>query len=59
MNGGNREEFIRYNLADDYNNMCGLVVGELYRSGNDWKFKALGKGTRNDSLQALVGTVAN
>lgn len=53
LNSEGREEFIRYNLAEDYNKMCGLVVGELYRYSGEWKFRAVGQGTSDDSLSNL------
>ena len=48
-----REELIRYDLADEYDGMRGIVVGELYRHNNEWKFRALGQATQKDDLGYL------
>lgn len=52
-----RQEICRFNLSENYNNMTGLVVGEIYRKGNEWKFNAIGQpvqeASRLDSIIAL------
>ena len=51
----NNKELCRYNLTDDYSGMTGVVVGEIYRMGGDWKFSAVGQGVANASrLDALL-----
>lgn len=52
----NGTELIRYNLSEDYSGKTSLVVGEIYRHGNDWKFAAVGMGTTAGSLGELVRT---
>lgn len=48
-------EVCRFNLSDDYNNMTGLVAGEIYRSGSEWKFNAVGQPVREASrLSSLI-----
>lgn len=51
------KEICKYNLSEDYNNMTGLVVGEIYRRNGEWKFNAIGQGiaeaSRLDSIIAL------
>lgn len=37
-------ELIRYDLGEDYSIETAIVVGELYRSDNEWKFNAVGSG---------------
>lgn len=37
-------EELRYNLGEDFSIETALVVCELYRSGSDWKFNAVGAG---------------
>lgn len=37
-------EIIRYDLGEDFSIETALVVGELYRHGNEWKFNAIGSG---------------
>ena len=46
-----REE-LRYDLGEDYSIETAMVVCELYRSGNDWKFNAVGAGYQG-GLEAL------
>ena len=38
------EELIRYDLGEDFSIETALVVGELYRHNNEWKFSAIGSG---------------
>ncbi len=48
-------EICRFNLSDNYNNMTGLVVGEIYRRNNEWKFNAVGQPVQEASrLDALL-----
>ncbi|MFZ5966622.1 MAG: TerD family protein [Bacillota bacterium] len=47
-------EFLRYNLSREYSSETAVVVGELYRHGQEWKFNAIGSGF-NDGLPALCG----
>ncbi|MCM1313804.1 MAG: TerD family protein [Prevotella sp.] len=49
------QEICRFNLSENYSNMTGLVVGEIYRKGNEWKFNAIGQAVREASrLDALI-----
>lgn len=51
----NGREFCRYNLTDNFAGMTGVIVGEIYRSGSEWKFNPIGQGVANASrLDALV-----
>lgn len=51
----NNTEICRYNLSDNYNNMTGLVVGEIYRKNGEWKFNAIGQPVQEASrLDALI-----
>ena len=38
------QEFLRYDLSEDYSLETALVVGELYKHNNEWKFRAIGSG---------------
>lgn len=53
----NNSEICRFNLSEQYNNMTGLVVGEIYRKNGEWKFNAIGQpvqeASRVNSLIAL------
>ncbi len=44
VNWKTEEEICRYNLTENYNNMTGLIVGELVRSSGSWDFVPMGKG---------------
>jgi len=37
-------ELTRYDLSEDYSTETALIFGEVYRSGTEWKFKAVGQG---------------
>ena len=52
LDGTNGRELIRYDLGEDFSVETALVVGELYRSGGDWKFNAIGSGF-SGGLRAL------
>ena len=47
-------ELCRYNLSDTYEGMTAVVFGEIYRSGNEWKFTALGDGTQDGSISQVA-----
>jgi len=54
QNQDNSEQLLRFNLSDDYSGKTSLVVAEIYRHGSDWKFGAIGDGTKDTNLQELV-----
>jgi len=37
-------EITRYDLTEDASTETAMVFGELYRSGAEWKFRAVGQG---------------
>ncbi len=45
----NNSEICRFNLSEDYSGMTGMIVGELYRFSNEWKFNAIGQGVKKAS----------
>ena len=47
-------ELCRYNLSDDYEGMLAMIVGEVYRKNGDWKFNAIGTGTKDAGLSDLA-----
>jgi tellurium resistance protein TerD len=47
-------EIVRYDLAEDFSVETAVIVGELYRHGDEWKFNAVGSGFRG-GLEALCG----
>ena len=40
----NGEEMLRYDLGEDFSIETAAVFGELYKSGSEWKFNAIGSG---------------
>jgi tellurium resistance protein TerD len=40
----NDAEIARYDLSEDASTETAMVFGEVYRSGSDWKFRAVGQG---------------
>ena len=44
MNGANQSEIARYDLSEDASTETAMVFGELYRAGEEWKFRAVGAG---------------
>lgn len=50
----NNKELLRYDLSENYAGMTSLVVAEIYRRDNEWKFGAIGQPTNDTSLKDLV-----
>lgn len=50
---GTNEELIRYDLGEDFSVETAIVVAELYRHNNEWKFSAIGSGYSN-GLEGLT-----
>ena len=46
-------ELCRYNLTDNYDGMLAMVAGEVYFKNGEWKFNAIGNGTKDASLKDL------
>lgn len=44
VNEANGSEITRYDLSEDASTETAMIFGELYRSGEEWKFKAVGQG---------------
>jgi tellurium resistance protein TerD len=44
VNGADNSEIVRYDLSEDFSIETALVFGEVYRSGSEWKFRAVGQG---------------
>jgi len=43
-NADGENELARYDLSEDYSIETAMVFGEVYRHGDEWKFKAVGQG---------------
>lgn len=54
VNTDNEQELCRYNLSDNYDGMTAMIFGELYRKNGEWKFNAVGEGTRDDGVAQLI-----
>ncbi len=47
-------ELVRYNLTEYYPNVISMVVGEIYRYNNEWKFNPVGDGTADDLMGLCI-----
>jgi tellurium resistance protein TerD len=55
VNSADNTEIARYDLSEDASTETAMVFGEIYRSGAEWKFKAVGQGF-NGGLGPLART---
>ncbi|MDC7122611.1 TerD family protein [Cellulomonas fimi] len=44
VNQADNSELARYDLSEDASTETAMVFGELYRNGDEWKFRAVGQG---------------
>jgi tellurium resistance protein TerD len=44
LNGETQNEIARYDLSEDASVETAMIFGEVYRSGAEWKFRAVGQG---------------
>jgi len=44
INQDGGKELARYDLSEDYSVETAMIFGEVYRHGDEWKFKAIGAG---------------
>ena len=44
VNQADNGELARYDLSEDASNETAMIFGEVYRNGNEWKFRAVGQG---------------
>ncbi len=44
VNQADNSELARYDLTEDASSETAMVFGELYRNGQEWKFRAIGQG---------------
>ena len=44
VNQADNSEIARYDLTEDASTETAMIFGELYRSGGEWKFRAVGQG---------------
>ena len=48
-----RQEMCRFDLTDNYSGMTAMIFGELCKEGNEWKFVAVGEGTKDRGLKDM------
>ncbi len=44
VNDADQKEIVRFDLSEDFSVETAMIFGELYRHGEEWKFKAVGQG---------------
>ncbi len=44
----NNRELVRFNLTDYYSTVTSMMVGEIYKKNNEWRFNPIGNGTDDD-----------
>ena len=44
VDANSNNEIARYDLSEDSSTETAMIFGEVYRSGPDWKFRAIGQG---------------
>lgn len=44
----NNDEIFRFMLTDYYSTVTSMMLGELYKHNNEWKFSAIGDGVKKD-----------
>ena len=47
-------ELCKYNLTEDYDQMTAMIFGEIYLRNGQWKFNAIGQGTKDSSVDDLA-----
>jgi len=55
VNDETGREVARYDLTEDYSIETAMIFGELYRHGQEWKFRAVGQGF-SGGLQQMCAT---
>jgi len=54
VNADNGQELCKYNLTEQYDGMLAMIFGEVYRHGGEWKFNAVGQGTKDKGITELA-----
>lgn len=54
LNNQNQQELLKFNLSDNYQGLTSLTVAEIYRHGNEWKFAAIGSGSKDAGLTQML-----
>ncbi|MBQ3016465.1 MAG: TerD family protein [Clostridia bacterium] len=54
-----RKPLIEYKMDRNYGNYTALIIGRAFRTGNEWSFEAIGKGSYAKDIYQLVGEIKN
>lgn len=54
VDADNNQELCRFNLSENYEGRTAMIFGELNRSGDCWKFNAVGQATNHGGLAEIV-----
>ncbi len=54
VNSTSNQEMLKFNLSDNYSGKTSLIVAEIYRHGDEWKFAAIGNGTNDRGLTDIT-----
>ncbi|PLS15951.1 stress protein [Bacillus sp. M6-12] len=54
VNNSTGEELIHFNLSDNYSGLTSLFAGEIYRHNGEWKFNAIGDGTKDTTITEIA-----
>lgn len=44
------KELVRFELTEYYKEVISMMVGEIYLKNGEWRFNAIGNGTKDDLL---------
>ncbi len=54
VDGRDNKEMCQYSLTEDYSEMTAMIFGEVYRHDGEWKFNAIGQGTKDRAIGDLA-----
>ncbi len=54
VNLADNKELARFNLTEEYAGQTSLIVAEIYRHNEEWKFAAIGQGSKAASLEEIL-----
>jgi stress response protein SCP2 len=54
VNADNGQELCKYNLSESCDGMTAMIFGEVYRHNGEWKFSAIGQGTKDKGISELA-----
>ena len=53
VDGKTNKELFKYGLTEEYPGMLAMIFGEIYRHNGEWKFGAIGQGTKDTCISEL------